>query len=483
MNICSIYLFILLSILAQNLFAVEQEQTSFDFKPFVENNTKGLVVLDYESIALAKNGSIDLFGIHYLHQLNDWLYLGFGVHAPLVEGDYGGFMTLDATLHTQKKIYDYLFINAGTSLGGGGGGSSAQQSIELSGTGGFSKSYVGLGYKVTKSVSLGVNYTYFVFQDSLIHNSQFNFFIQTPVEYTTNSYADAGKPIIHRHNFLQDNDNILKFELNNIFQINPIGKYKEGINSLALEYAHFVDKSNYLLCEAEMGYKGLPLYNHILIGAGHKFSILSRVNLYAQLGIGSGGYSPKDINTGAGLLINPKGSVEYLWNKNIGLTLSGGYLTAPQGTSKNYTFGTGLNYHLIPSYNSSHSFDSISDSVYKGIRFNLFAQTEFDAKIDHTNHPNIYLVSTQFDKLISDNWYVPIQISIALNKEMGYPGYGEALVGIGIQTKYNPSDSFQHFFQILTGPNNRGIIFKPSIGTNYTINDNYALYAQVGIIK
>jgi len=165
------------------------------------------------------------------------------------------------------------------------------------------------------------------------------------------------------------------------------------------------------------------------------------------------------------------------------LTLSGGYIAAPQGTSKNYTFGTGLNYHLTPSYKSSHKFDSLNDSVYKGIRFNLFAQTEFNAKIDYTNHPEIYLVSTQFDKLISDHWYAPIQISIALNKEMGYPGYGEALAGIGLQTKYDKSDSFQHFFQILVGPNNRGIVIKPSIGTNYTINDNYALYAQVGITK
>ena len=75
-----------------------------------EETTQGLILLDYEIISLPQNRSIDLLGTHYLHKINDWLYFGFGMHAPLVKGDYGGFMTLDATLHLQYTLINNTFF-------------------------------------------------------------------------------------------------------------------------------------------------------------------------------------------------------------------------------------------------------------------------------------------------------------------------------------------------------------------------------------
>ncbi|WP_297439892.1 hypothetical protein [Sulfurimonas sp.] len=126
MKINAIFLFILLS--SNTLLAIQKDSTLEQ-----ESSTKGLIVLDYEIISLADNKSIDLLGTHYLQQINEWLYFGFGMHAPLVKGDYGGFMTLDATLHLQRKIIGDIFINGGLSLGGGGGGASIEASKELSG--------------------------------------------------------------------------------------------------------------------------------------------------------------------------------------------------------------------------------------------------------------------------------------------------------------------------------------------------------------
>ncbi|HXH64732.1 MAG TPA: hypothetical protein VNH42_04385, partial [Mariprofundaceae bacterium] len=100
---------------------------------------KGLIMLDYEVIPVPGNPSLDLLGAHYLHQLNPWLYLGLGLHGPLVYGKYGGFMIVDATIHAQHRLFDHAFIDAGASVGGGGGGSSIEQSKLLSGTGGFVK--------------------------------------------------------------------------------------------------------------------------------------------------------------------------------------------------------------------------------------------------------------------------------------------------------------------------------------------------------
>jgi len=389
-------------------------------------------------------------------------------------------MTLDATIHAKKKIYKNLFVNAGASLGGGGGGSSVQQSKQLSGSGGFVKAYIGAGYQFDNNISLGVNYTNFQFIDSQIDSSQFNFFVEVPVSYSVGSYADAGKSLGKMLDISDAKENIFTLELNNIFQINPTGETKDTINSISLQYAHFLDENYYLYIGAEIGYKGRPLYNQFIHGVGYKSQLSSNVNLYTQLGMGSGGYSPNDIDTGSGLLVYPKFSLEYLLNNELGVSLSSGYLYAPTGTSKNYTAGLAINYHLSNKQKSNSSSYDIEDLVYKGFRFNIFSQSEFAVEIDNKKHNNINMMSIEFDNVLNDYWYFATQVSIAYNEFQGYPGYGEALFGVGLQTPYNKSDIFQHFFQLLIGANVHGLILKPSIGTNYSFNDKYALYLQFG---
>ncbi|HEU4950615.1 MAG TPA: hypothetical protein VFT46_01625, partial [Holophagaceae bacterium] len=72
--------------------------------------SEGLVALDYEVIPVKGGASIDLMGFHYLKPLNGWLYVGVGGHAPLVKGDYGGFMAFDATVHAQWPLAGNLFL-------------------------------------------------------------------------------------------------------------------------------------------------------------------------------------------------------------------------------------------------------------------------------------------------------------------------------------------------------------------------------------
>ena len=466
---------------------INSESYSYDAKTLkqiekeVDNYVKAMIVVDYEVISLPQNGSIDLLGTHYLQQLNDWLYFGIGAHAPLFKGEYGGFMAFDATFHLQHKIYDNIFVNAGVSLGGGGGGSSVAQSKKLSGTGGFIKSYAGVGYEFDNNISLGVNYTNFKFINSQIDSSQFNFFVAVPFSYSVGSYAEAGTAVDSIVDYLAKNENIFSLELNNLFQINPTATTKETINNIAFQYSHFLNDDYYLYMNLEVGYKGLPLYNQLLHGVGKRTSLSSELNLYTQIAVGSGGYSPNNIDTGSGLLINPKISLEYMLNDAIGIGASGGYLYAPTGTSKNYTAAIALNYHLS-NKRGNHSLNN-KELKYKGFRFSIFPQTEFSVKLNNKEFHNINMIAIQLDNLIDDNFYFATQASIAYNEYQGYPGYGEALVGLGVQNKFTPSNKFQSFAQFLMGTNIHGIVIKPSIGTTYSFSDRYALYAQVGYIK
>lgn len=486
-----IYLLVLLLVSAETAFASQQAPTVPEAAPDGADNqtalerdslstAKGRIMLDYEVIPVAGNESLDLLGAHYLHQLNPWLYLGIGLHAPLVYGNYGGTMAFDVTLHAQRRILGNSFVDAGASFGGGGGGSTIAQSVKLTGTGKYIKSYIGLGYDF-RSFSAGINYTHFRFSDSLIDHSQLDFFFQKPVSYFVGSYAYAGRHTGSDGSLPDVQETILTAEFNNIFQLKPKGAITNTINSLSLQFSHFLNRNYYLFFGIDVGYQGLPLYNQAVGGIGYRYSMSPRINFYGQLGVGSGGYDPAEIDTGPGLLLYPKLSGEYLLNKTLGVSLSAGYLVAPKATSKNVTLGAAMNYHLSSTNEGNRPGTSAAnDRRFRGFRFNVFEQTEFNVRIGSSAHHNINLLSVQWDSVLSDHWYMPVQASIATNDFIGYPGYGELLAGLGVQNKFATTNRFQNFFQVLIGTNLNNMVLKTSLGVNYSLTDKLALYGQVG---
>ena len=446
---------------------------------------EGIVMLDYQVIPLPENKSIDLMGFHFLNKMNDWLYLGIGGYAPLFQGEYGGFMAVDVTAHVQRRLFGNFFTDAGVSMGGGGGGKSVEQSKILSGTGGFVKSYLGLGYDF-QDFSAGLNFAKMKFKKSALDNSQFNIYLQVPFSYAAGSYANSGErvPAADKSDtegrLVDFSENMLTLGLDNFRQINPEGLNKDTINAADLQFSHFMTKSGYWYVNAGVGYRGLPLYNQILGGVGYRFSISSRISIYSQLAFGSGGYAPETINTGPGLLLYPKVSSEYMFDKNLGFSLSAGYLFAPRGSSKNYTFGASLNYHIYSGDSRSSENDSAESIFFRGYRVNLFQKTEFNVRDRGIYRSKINLLSVQLDNIVNDNIYVPVQISVAYNAYLGYPGYGEILAGVGVQNKYYKGDQLQYFGQFLVGTNSHGLIFKTGMGLNFGFNDRLAVYGLVG---
>lgn len=438
------------------------------------STARGLATLDYLTIPVPGYQAIDLLSVHYLHQLYPWLYLGLGFDAPLVKGNYGGFMVLDTTLHAQKKVYGNFFVDAGLSFGGGGGGSSKQQSKELSGYGGYRKEYAGLGYDFGGFLA-GVNLAHVRFTHSLIDHSQLNFYIQKPLSFPLGRYADAGKSARSDPDF---SENILGIELNNLFQIDPRGSNKETINAVALQYSHFLDKTQYIFVDADVGYSGLGLYNQALLGVGGRLSMSPKWNLYGQIGVGSGGWAPDVIDTGTGLLIYPKVSAEYRLSKNIGLALSGGYLFAPKGSSKNATLGLGLNYHLSSGGKDDSGVAWDGGRTLRGFSVHLFQQTLRDVDYGGKKDHNVDMFSAQIDSDLNANWYIPVQVSIAYSDAAGYPGYGELFAGIGRNHLFPLTKNLNSYAQLTIGTNTR-LLLRPALGLSYTLNDKLALYGQI----
>jgi hypothetical protein len=84
------------------------------------------------------------------------------------------------------------------------------------------------------------------------------------------------------------------------------------------------------------------------------------------------------------------------------------------------------------------------------------------------------------DLLLGERLYVPVQGSVAGNAYVGSPGYGEVLVGLGVQSRRTRDERLQYFAQLLAGPNVHGLVLKPQLGITYGLSDQFALSAQVG---
>lgn len=441
---------------------------------------EAMIMLDYQVIPVPQEASIDLLGFHVLGRLTDSLYVGVGALAPLVKGEYGGFMAFDVTAHAQRRIWRNLFADAGVSLGGGGGGRSKEQSKILSGTGGFVKAYLGLGWDFD-GFSVGANAAAMKFRRSAIDHTQLNVFVQVPFSYTVGAYASSGQTLAAddvRAISANASENTLTWGLDNLVQIDPRGSNKSDIRLTDLQFAHYLTRSTYWYADLGVGYQGLRLYNQLIGGVGYRWRVSPRIALHGQLGLGSGGWAPDRIDTGSGLLVYPKAAAEFSIAKNFGIALTAGYLFAPTGSSKNTTFGASLNYHIRSG--SEGAGETPQAFVLRGYRFSVFAQSETNVRVDGVDRARINLLSGQFDTIVGDHVYIPVQVAVAYDAYLGYPGYGEILAGVGVQDRYAKGDRFQFFGQLLAGTNAHGAIVKPGIGMNVGLDDRLALHASAG---
>ncbi|MBQ0929017.1 hypothetical protein KAK07_06380 [Ideonella sp. 4Y16] len=439
-----------------------------------------LITLDYQKIKVPGDAPIDFMGFHLYHPVGERLHLGAGVYAPLVHGGYGGFMAFDLGAYLRQPISGPLFATAGLSAGGGGGGRSIAQSKVLSGTGGFVKGHVGLGWDFGR-FAVGVNAAKVKFRSSAIDSTQANLFVEIPYSYLTGPFASQGTPLSaadERRAAAEVGENMLTVTLDNYRQSSPQGNFKGTLRLADLQYAHFFAPDTYWFGAIGVGYRGLPIYNQVLGGVGQRWRVAPNWALYGQLGLGSGGYSPEQIDTGPGLLVYPKLSAEYALSPTLGLSLSVGHMSAPKASSRNTTYGLALTHHLRPSRAGDEG-----PSHWQGFRVSLFHQTDFKLVYRDIARPPLQMIGIQVDTPLNERWYVPVQAAVAYNAYLGYPGYGELLTGLGLQSRAAASDRWQWFGQAMVGANVHGTAAKASGGVRYILDDQMSLSLNLGRLE
>jgi hypothetical protein len=472
-------------VVASALFGVaasaQQPDAPVPEAPALRSN-EAMLVLDYQVLAVQGDRPIDLMGFHVYDKVADGLYVGAGMSAPLFRGAYGGFATFDIGAHAQRRLTPRVFATAGLAVGGGAGGRNVENAKSLAGTGGFVKGYVGLGYDLG-AVSLGAHVTRMKFNRAAIGGTQANVFLEVPFTYFTGTVSGHGQPLTSadaRRAAAASSERRLTVVLDNYRQREPEGTFKGTFNIIDLQYSQFFATDSYWFATVGMGYRGLPLSNQVLGGLGQRVSISPRIAVYGQLGIGSGIYAPEVINTGAGLLVYPKVSAEYALGKDLGLALSAGYLVAPKGSSKNPSFGIALTRHLHGGERLATS--SGSQPTYQGFRVSLFQETDLGVHYRDLDGGQVRMIGTQIDLIVDGHSYILLRGAGAYSTYLGYPGYGELLLGVGLQSHLDRGERLQAFGQLMAGTNVHGLAVKGSAGLRYGLGDRLALSMNAGRI-
>ena len=443
--------------------------------------SEGLMTLEYQTVQVPGDRPLDFAGLHAWQRLGEGVYAGAGFYAPLVKGEYGGFVAADLGVHLRRRLGGPWLATASLSVGGGGGGRSVEHSKRLSGSGGFGKGDLSLAYDFGP-FALGAGVSRLKFRGAAIDGSQFRMFLELPFSYLTGPHAAHGQALSAEDDLQagrEMGESMLALGLDNYDQRSPQGSNRSTIGLADLQFSHFLAADTYWFASLGMGWRGLPLYNQLLGGVGQRWRLSAQWTAYGQLGVGSGGYSPDVIDTRSGLLLYPKVSAEFALSRDMGVALSAGVMAAPRGSSRNLTYALNLTRHL----RSGSSGDAAGPSTYQGLRLSVLHQTDLNLRYRDVERPAVQMLGLQLDVPLSRRWYLPLQASGAYTAYLGYPGYAEILGGLGVQTLAEAGERWQGFAQLLGGANVHGKAVKASAGLRWLLDDRLALALSVGRIE
>jgi hypothetical protein len=444
-----------------------------------------LVMLDYQVVRVRGDEPIDLVGFHVLDEVAEGVYLGAGLFAPHFKGVYGGFTAYDITLHGQRAIAPRWMLQAGLALGGGAGGRNAESLKSLSGTGAFYKAYAGLGYDLG-GYTIGLNLSKMRFRRSAIDGTQANAYVQVPFRYLSGPFSLHGQRMTEaedRQAAAQSSERMLTLTLDNFRQIDPRGSYQGAWRNADLQFSQYFARDTYWFASLGVGYRGLPLYNQVMGGVGQRLRLSPRLTLYGQLALGSGGYIPERIDTDAGFLVYPRLAAELALTRDLGLALTAGYLVAPEGTSKNRSVGLALTRHLRTAHGPGATASARGLGLFQGYRVGLFQQTQPNVRFAGIDRGTMQLVGIQAEAMIDERWYLPVQAAIAYTTYLGYPGNGELLAGVGLQTLAARGERLQGFAELMAGTNVHGLAVKAGAGLRWHVDERVALRVMAGHIQ
>ena len=442
----------------------------------------------FEKIDMPDAGEImGLYSIGAYDRLNPWLYGGITLYGAAT-GRRGGFFTGGYTLGVERMITDNWILDAGGYVGAGGGGSAAQ------GGGLMIRPHLGLKHDFSWS-ALGLYYSYVDFPNGDISSDAISLSLDIPFTSPILNWEDD--VLTAADYFGADSRNVSRHRSHLAARIRAYypssnskttsgGSIENTLGLVGVDYSYFLNENWFATFEtAGAALGGVGGYAELLTGIGYRFPLTKdeRLALLPSLTIGGAGGGA--VETGGGFVARANLGLEYLLSPDVSMIIDGGYLTAPDGNFDSPYLGLNLAY-IMESFAQDNKGIPLSDTDLiqtNKWRFRPAHQWYFNAQRKDGYSRDMKLLGGKIDWMGGDWWYLTGQGLSAYEGEAG--GYSEGHWGVGF---IGPSWKNWHLYgEMLIGAGGGGgvdsgsaLLYKPSIGLEYDLNDEFSLQTGIG---
>lgn len=446
--------------------------------------------IDMPEFNIENEPNMGFSGIHYNIFLNDSFYTGLGIYGS-VTGKRGGFFTLGLNAGYKKFFTDKFYIDTGFHFGGGGGAGAPD------GGGAFILPHFNVGYNF-KYFSINSGWSYINFFDKgLIKGNQLNVSIEIPLNYDYAENIEAEKEFniedLKNSTWKQKAQRTsLMMHANNLDVTKALpnrAQIIEGktIRLVGFEFANYFTKNWFAFVKVDGAYSGIRAgYMDVFLGGGYHYSFnKNRTNILTKFSFGAAGGG--GVDSDGGFMISPDISIEQKIFKNTFIAINKGYILTPSQLFSTSSYGVGLKYYVDRNGTIAND-TSFNKGKFKGIDIIVKQDWYFNAKRMENPTEDMHQISLQINLDLNNHLYVAGQTAFANFGNAG--AYGEGLVGLGLKSKNFTGINTRFFGQVLAGAagggnisTGEGFIIKPSIGTDYQLNNTLSLRGAFGYVK
>ena len=442
----------------------------------------------FEDIDMPNAGEyMGLYSIGAYDRLTPWLYGGITLYGA-ASGRRGGFFTGGYTLGFEQELTDNWIFDVGAYVGAGGGGAAAQ------GGGLMLRPHIGIKYDFSWSL-LGLNYSNVDFPNGDISSDTITLSLDIPFSSPVLNWEDDG--ITAADYFGDDFSNMSRHRSHLAARVRtyyPTSGSKTTLgtlldNSLGLvgvDYSYFLNENLFTTFETAGAVSGgVGGYAELLAGLGYRLPLSKDDRLALLPALAIGGAGGGHVDTGGGFVARANLGLEYIISSDLSMILDGGYLTAPDGNFDTSYLGFNLAYVMETfAQDQKGAYITETDIIQTNKwRFRPSHQWYFDAQRKGGSTRDMQLLGGKIDWMGGDWWYLTGQGLSAY--EGGAGGYSEGHWGVGFLV---PSwKNCQVYGEMLIGAGGGGgvdsgsaLLYKPSIGLEYILNDDFSLQTGVG---
>ena len=384
-----------------------------------------VIRVNAERIRLPERENLGLLGTSYQLQVAPSVYVGPAAYGAFT-GQRGGFFTVGAEASIRRAVSEFMDVEVGVYAGGGGGGAAPV------GGGLMLRTHANLtrdfdGYRA------GVSLSQVRFPSGQIKSSQLGLVWSTNSEfrYVARSFLSesgytASSPNVGRTGIGFDRVQAVAGFYSPRPGVTRISggplNAKIGIVGVRMERA-LTDNNYWGIEAAGAASGGVAGYAEYLATLGTERAVWrDQVVLGARVAAGMGGGG--DVSVGGGLLLRGAAYGIVRLTRDMGLTLEGGYTTAPQGRFRALHATAALNLILDDPYDTSAPGRTTRSEWVGGA--SRYKAARKDATVR-----NLDAVTLKVNRFVANNFYVSGQAHTALAGGAG--GYSAGMLGVGTQ--------------------------------------------------